>query len=48
MMVHSRSHQHVKITYKDGVTGEIGYLNPGVIFPLVSGTHGCANCCIWF
>lgn len=34
MMVHSRSHQHVKITYKDGVTGEIGYLNPGVIFPL--------------
>ncbi|TSM12516.1 Vitamin K-dependent gamma-carboxylase [Bagarius yarrelli] len=30
MMVHSRSHQHVKITYKDGVTGEIGYLNPGV------------------
>lgn len=34
MMVHSRSHQHVKITYKDGVTGEIGYLNPGVMFPL--------------
>nr|XP_033804530.1 vitamin K-dependent gamma-carboxylase [Geotrypetes seraphini] len=30
MMVHSRSHQHVKITYKDGLTGEIGYLNPGV------------------
>ncbi|XP_078285109.1 vitamin K-dependent gamma-carboxylase isoform X2 [Rhinoraja longicauda] len=30
MMVHSRSHQHVKITYKDGVTGDIGYLNPGV------------------
>ncbi|XP_078421916.1 vitamin K-dependent gamma-carboxylase isoform X2 [Cetorhinus maximus] len=30
MMVHSRFHQHVKITYKDGVTGEIGYLNPGV------------------
>uniref|UniRef100_A0A8C5LZ46 Vitamin K-dependent gamma-carboxylase n=1 Tax=Leptobrachium leishanense TaxID=445787 RepID=A0A8C5LZ46_9ANUR len=30
MMVHSRSHQHVKITYKDGFTGEIGYLNPGV------------------
>ncbi|KAM6902530.1 vitamin K-dependent gamma-carboxylase [Xenentodon cancila] len=30
MMVHSRSHQHVKITYKDGKTGEIGYLNPGV------------------
>ncbi|XP_030623185.1 vitamin K-dependent gamma-carboxylase isoform X1 [Chanos chanos] len=30
MMVHSRSHQHVKITYKDGVTGEVGYLNPGV------------------
>uniref|UniRef100_A0A672ZHR7 Vitamin K-dependent gamma-carboxylase n=1 Tax=Sphaeramia orbicularis TaxID=375764 RepID=A0A672ZHR7_9TELE len=31
MMVHSRSHQHVKITYKDGKTGEIGYLNPGYI-----------------
>ncbi|XP_006625583.2 vitamin K-dependent gamma-carboxylase [Lepisosteus oculatus] len=30
MMVHSRSHQHVKITYRDGKTGEIGYLNPGV------------------
>uniref|UniRef100_A0A7N6F7Z6 Vitamin K-dependent gamma-carboxylase n=1 Tax=Anabas testudineus TaxID=64144 RepID=A0A7N6F7Z6_ANATE len=30
MMVHSRSHQHVKITYKDGKTGEIGFLNPGV------------------
>ncbi|KAG8141154.1 hypothetical protein E2320_006811, partial [Naja naja] len=30
MMVHSRSHQHVKITYRDGRTGEIGYLNPGV------------------
>uniref|UniRef100_A0A8C4VG03 Gamma-glutamyl carboxylase n=1 Tax=Gopherus evgoodei TaxID=1825980 RepID=A0A8C4VG03_9SAUR len=30
MMVHSRSHQHVKITYRDGVTGELGYLNPGV------------------
>ncbi|XP_061886908.1 vitamin K-dependent gamma-carboxylase [Entelurus aequoreus] len=30
MMVHSRSHQHVKITYKDGQTGDIGYLNPGV------------------
>ncbi|CAL9683478.1 unnamed protein product [Knipowitschia caucasica] len=30
MMVHARSHQHVKITYKDGKTGEIGYLNPGV------------------
>ncbi|CAL8281581.1 vitamin K-dependent gamma-carboxylase [Gadus morhua] len=30
MMVHSRSHQHVKITYKDGTTGEVGYLNPGV------------------
>lgn len=30
MMVHSRSHQHVKVTYKDGKTGEIGYLNPGV------------------
>ncbi|XP_076019621.1 vitamin K-dependent gamma-carboxylase [Genypterus blacodes] len=30
MMVHSRSHQHVKMTYKDGKTGDIGYLNPGV------------------
>ncbi|XP_051540090.1 vitamin K-dependent gamma-carboxylase [Myxocyprinus asiaticus] len=30
MMVHSRSHQHVKITYRDTVTGELGYLNPGV------------------
>ncbi|MBN3296927.1 VKGC carboxylase, partial [Amia calva] len=30
MMVHSRSHQHVKITYRDGKTGEVGYLNPGV------------------
>ncbi|XP_055369409.1 vitamin K-dependent gamma-carboxylase isoform X2 [Betta splendens] len=30
MMVHSRSHQHVKITYRDGKTGETGYLNPGV------------------
>lgn len=30
MMVHSRSHQHVKITYRDGHTGELGYLNPGV------------------
>lgn len=32
MMVHSRSHQHVKITYKDGQTGAIGYLNPGVSY----------------
>lgn len=32
MMVHSRSHQHVKITYKDGNSGEIGYLNPGVSY----------------
>lgn len=32
MMVHSRSHQHVKITYKDGKTGETGYLNPGVSY----------------
>lgn len=32
MMVHSRSHQHVKITYKDGKTGEIGFLNPGVSY----------------
>uniref|UniRef100_H3CUP1 Vitamin K-dependent gamma-carboxylase n=1 Tax=Tetraodon nigroviridis TaxID=99883 RepID=H3CUP1_TETNG len=30
MMVHSRTHQHVKITYKDGKSGEVGYLNPGV------------------
>ncbi|KAM6203042.1 vitamin K-dependent gamma-carboxylase [Rhynchocyon petersi] len=30
MMVYSRSHQHVKITYRDGRTGELGYLNPGV------------------
>lgn len=30
MMVHSRSHQHVKITYRDGKTGDVGYLNPGV------------------
>ncbi|KAL8174141.1 UNVERIFIED_CONTAM: hypothetical protein K2H54_039059 [Gekko kuhli] len=30
MMVHSRSHQHVKITYRDGLTGDLGYLNPGV------------------
>lgn len=30
MMVHSRSHQHVKITYRDGKTGDTGYLNPGV------------------
>lgn len=32
MMVHSRSHQHVKITYKDRKTGETGYLNPGVSY----------------
>ncbi|KAJ8260633.1 hypothetical protein COCON_G00163560 [Conger conger] len=30
MMVHTRTHQHVKITYRDGKTGDIGYLNPGV------------------
>ncbi|KAJ3606068.1 hypothetical protein NHX12_028111 [Muraenolepis orangiensis] len=30
MMVHSRSHQHVKITYRDGTTGDVGYLTPGV------------------
>ncbi|XP_053944749.1 vitamin K-dependent gamma-carboxylase, partial [Cuculus canorus] len=30
MMVHSRFHQHVKITYRDGVTGDVGYLKPGV------------------
>ncbi|XP_028930682.1 LOW QUALITY PROTEIN: vitamin K-dependent gamma-carboxylase [Ornithorhynchus anatinus] len=30
MMVHSRFHQHVKITYRDGLTGKLGYLNPGV------------------
>ncbi|NWW69594.1 VKGC carboxylase, partial [Climacteris rufus] len=29
MMVHSRFHQHVKITYKDGLTGDVGYLKPG-------------------
>ncbi|KAJ7305318.1 hypothetical protein JRQ81_011237 [Phrynocephalus forsythii] len=29
MMVHSRAHQHTKITYRDGLTGEVGYLNPG-------------------
>ncbi|NWV14662.1 VKGC carboxylase, partial [Ptilonorhynchus violaceus] len=29
MMVHSRFHQHVKITYRDGLTGDIGYLKPG-------------------
>lgn len=34
MMVHSRSHQHVKVTYKDGQTGDIGYLNPGVSYNL--------------
>ncbi|NXN93746.1 VKGC carboxylase, partial [Rhinopomastus cyanomelas] len=27
---HSRFHQHVKITYRDGLTGEVGYLKPGV------------------
>ncbi|XP_033926481.1 LOW QUALITY PROTEIN: vitamin K-dependent gamma-carboxylase [Melopsittacus undulatus] len=30
MMVHSRFHQHVKITYQDGLTGDVGYLKPGV------------------
>ncbi|XP_062493656.1 vitamin K-dependent gamma-carboxylase [Pezoporus occidentalis] len=30
MMVHSRFHQHVKITYEDGLTGDVGYLKPGV------------------
>ncbi|XP_032834607.2 vitamin K-dependent gamma-carboxylase isoform X1 [Petromyzon marinus] len=30
MMVHSRSHQHVKVTYRDRVTGNTGFLNPGV------------------
>ncbi|NXK70182.1 VKGC carboxylase, partial [Sylvietta virens] len=35
MMVHSRFHQHVKITYKDGLTGEVGYLKPGVSEPVV-------------
>ncbi|NXM93946.1 VKGC carboxylase, partial [Sylvia borin] len=34
MMVHSRFHQHVKITYRDGLTGEVGYLKPGVISPI--------------
>lgn len=33
MMVHSRFHQHVKITYRDGLTGEVGYLKPGVSEP---------------
>nr|XP_009680570.1 PREDICTED: vitamin K-dependent gamma-carboxylase [Struthio camelus australis] len=33
MMVHSRFHQHVKITYRDGLTGEVGYLKPGVSAP---------------
>ncbi|NXB73302.1 VKGC carboxylase, partial [Donacobius atricapilla] len=33
MMVHSRFHQHVKITYRDGLTGEVGYLKPGVSDP---------------
>merc|ERR1711937_610664 len=28
MMIHSFKKQHVKITYQDGVTGEIGYLKP--------------------
>lgn len=36
MMVHSRSHQHVKITYRDGLTGEVGYLKPGVSAKLCS------------
>ncbi|NXB11317.1 VKGC carboxylase, partial [Cnemophilus loriae] len=36
MMVHSRFHQHVKITYRDGLTGEVGYLKPGVSGPLWS------------
>uniref|UniRef100_UPI00358FDD9E vitamin K-dependent gamma-carboxylase isoform X2 n=1 Tax=Myxine glutinosa TaxID=7769 RepID=UPI00358FDD9E len=30
MMIHSRSHQHVRIMYKDGKTGETGFLKPGV------------------
>lgn len=37
MMVHSRSHQHVKITYRDGRTGELGYLNPGVRHLVLTG-----------
>lgn len=36
MMVHSRSHQHVKITYRDGRTGELGYLNPGVRYLMLT------------
>jgi len=28
MMIHSFKKQHVKITYEDGVTGEVGYLKP--------------------
>mgnify|MGYP000045249077 CR=1 FL=1 len=28
MMIHSFRQQHIKITYKDGETGEVGYLKP--------------------
>lgn len=49
MMVHSRSHQHVKITYKDGKTGDMGYLNPGVSWawagPGWLGWRGRVNLC---
>lgn len=30
MMVHTWTVQHMKITYVDKDTGEVGYLNPGV------------------
>ncbi|XP_077999053.1 vitamin K-dependent gamma-carboxylase-like [Glandiceps talaboti] len=30
MMVHSWNTQHIKVTYVDGETGEMGFLNPGV------------------
>uniref|UniRef100_A0A8C4QY37 HTTM-like domain-containing protein n=1 Tax=Eptatretus burgeri TaxID=7764 RepID=A0A8C4QY37_EPTBU len=30
MMIHSRLHQHVRIMYKDGKTGETGFLKPGL------------------
>lgn len=50
MMVHSRSHQHVKITYRDGRTGELGYLNPGVrrLLPTVDCVKAPCNVEIWF
>ncbi|XP_070545300.1 vitamin K-dependent gamma-carboxylase-like isoform X2 [Ptychodera flava] len=30
MMVHTWNTQHIKVTYVDGETGEMGFLNPGV------------------